>query len=100
MTFLAAWPIFRARNRLMISGKFAEKPLPYAKRLPWQLLYALFFALSALVQAGVSLLAQPVVASTETTNAANPFLVKKGFRIESVATEPLVSPAAIAFDEN
>jgi hypothetical protein len=43
----------------------------------------------------------PRVPPTEATNAFKTFKVKPGFRIELVAAEPLVvSPVAMAFDEN
>src|SRR3979409_368911 len=43
----------------------------------------------------------PRVPPTEATNTLKTFKIKPGFRIELVAAEPLVvSPVAMAFDEN
>src|SRR5688572_609040 len=70
-------------------------------------LVSLLFAPSFLMAAGptndltVSSKDLPRVPPTEATNAVKTFRIKPGLRLELVAAEPLVvSPVAMAFDEN
>ena len=59
------------------------------------------FRVTCLAQTAAETNSTLPVRATPATNAIESFQLKKGFRIELVAAEPLVvSPVAIAFDEN